>query len=142
MGLYQGGKKGVTLLLIVMTLLWGSTPILEKAGLAKVDPMIGVTIRSAIVTAGLFVLTFLLGKGRALIELDGKSIVLFGGSGMMVGLLGKRAYYGVLKMEATSKIVPIAACYPLVTVLLSVLVLRKGVRLHRVVGTAFIVSGV
>jgi uncharacterized membrane protein len=47
-----------------------------------------------------------------------------------------------LKMEATSKIVPIAACYPLVTVLLSVLVLRKGVRLHRVVGTAFIVSGV
>jgi transporter family protein len=142
MGLYQGGKKVVTLLLIVMTLLWGSTPILEKAGLAKVDPLIGVTIRSAIVTAGLFVLTFLLGKGRALIELDGKSIVLFGGSGMMVGLLGKRAYYGVLKMEATSKIVPIAACYPLVTVLLSVLVLRKGVRLHRVVGTAFIVSGV
>jgi transporter family protein len=142
MGLYQGGKKGVTLLLIVMTLLWGSTPILEKAGLAKVDPLIGVTIRSAIVTAGLFVLTFLLGKGRALIELDGKSIVLFGASGMMVGLLGMRAYYGALKMEATSKIVPIAACYPLVTVLLSVLVLRKGVRLHRVVGTAFIVSGV
>jgi uncharacterized membrane protein len=58
MGLYQGGKKVVTLLLIVMTLLWGSTPILEKAGLAKVDPLIGVTIRSAIVTAGLFVLPF------------------------------------------------------------------------------------
>jgi transporter family protein len=132
----------VILLLIVTTLLWGSTPILEKTGLAKVDPLIGVTVRSAIVTAGLFLLTFLLGKGKALIELDGKSIFLFGASGMMAGLLGMWTYYGALKMEATSKIVPIAACYPLVTALLSVLVLKEGITLQRVVGTALIVSGI
>ena len=132
----------VVLLLIVTTLLWGSTPILEKMGLAKVDPLIGVTIRSAVVTAGLFLLAFLLGKGRTLLELDGKSILLFGASGMMAGLFGMWAYYGALKMEATSKIVPIAACYPLVTALLSVLVLKEGVTLHRVIGTALIVSGV
>ena len=106
------------------------------------DPLIGVTIRSAIVTAGLLLLTFLLGKGRALIELEGKTIFLFGASGMMAGLLGMRTYYGALKMEATSKIVPIAACYPLVTALLSVLVLKEGVTFHRVVGTALIVSGI
>ena len=132
----------VILLLIVTTLLWGSTPILEKMGLTKVDPLIGVTIRSAIVTAGLFLLTFLLGKGRALMELDAKSILLFGASGMMAGLLGMWTYYGALKIEATSKIVPIAACYPLVTALLSVLVLKEGITLHRVIGTALIVSGV
>lgn len=132
----------VILLLIITTLLWGSTPILEKMGLTKVDPLIGVTIRSAIVTAGLFLLTFLLGKGRALMELDGKSIFLFGASGMMAGLLGMWTYYGALKIEATSKIVPIAACYPLVTALLSVLILKEGVTLHRVIGTALIVSGV
>lgn len=132
----------VVLLLIVTTLLWGLTPILEKIGLAKVDPLIGVTIRSAIVTAGLFLLTFLLGKGRALMELDGKSILLFGASGMMAGLFGMWTYYGALKMEATSKIVPIAACYPLVTAFLSVLVLKEGVTLPRIIGTALIVSGV
>ena len=132
----------VILLLITTTFLWGATPILEKIGLAKVDPLIGVTIRSTIVTAGLLFLTFLLGKGRALIELDGKSIFLFGTSGMMAGLLGMWAYYTVLKMEATSKIVPITACYPLVTALLSVLVLKEGVTLHRVIGTALIVSGI
>jgi len=132
----------VFLLLIVTTLLWGSTPILEKMGLTKVDPLIGVTIRSAIVTAGLFLLTFLLGKGRALMELDGKSIFLFGASGMMAGLLGMWTYYGALKIEATSKIVPIAACYPLVTALLSVLILKEGITLHRVIGTILIVSGV
>jgi drug/metabolite transporter (DMT)-like permease len=62
----------VILLLILTTLLWGSTPILEKMDLVKVDSLIGVTLRSSIVTAGLFLLTFLLGKGRALIELDGE----------------------------------------------------------------------
>jgi len=132
----------VIILLIVTTLLWGATPILEKIGLAKVDPLIGVTLRSAIVTVGLFMLTFLLGKGRALIELDGKSVLLFGASGLMAGLLGMWTYYMALKMEATSKIVPIAACYPLVTALLSVLVLKEGVTFYRVIGTAFIVSGI
>ncbi len=132
----------VILLLVVTSLLWGSTPILEKMGLAKVDPLIGVTVRSAIVTAGLLLFTFLLGKGRALIELDGKSILLFGASGMMAGLFGMWTYYGALKMEATSKIVPIAACYPLVTALLSVVVLKEGVTLHRIIGTALIVSGI
>ncbi len=128
--------------MIVTTLLWGATPILEKTGLTKVDPLIAVTIRSLVVTVGLLLLTFLLGKGKALIESDGRSILLFGASGMMAGLLGMWTYYGALKMGATSKIVPIAACYPLVTALLSVLVLKEGVTLSRVVGTALIVSGI
>jgi transporter family protein len=132
----------VILLLIITTLLWGITPILEKIGLTKVDPLIGVTIRSAIVTVGLFILTFLLGKGSALMEVDGKSFLLFGTSGMMAGLLGMWTYYTALKMEATSKIVPIAASYPLVTALLSILILREGVTLPRIIGTALIVIGI
>lgn len=132
----------VILLLIITALLWGITPILEKVGLTKVDPLIGVTIRSTIVTAGLLILTFLLGKGRALVELDGKSVLIFGASGIMAGLLGMWTYFMALKMEATSKIVPIAACYPLVTALLSVLILKEGITLPRVIGTALIVCGI
>jgi transporter family protein len=132
----------VILLLIITALLWGFTPIIEKIGLTKVDPLIGVTIRSAIGTVGLFILTFLLGKGRALMEVDGKSFLLFGTSGMMAGLVGMWTYYTALKMEATSKIVPIAASYPLVTALLSILILREEVTLPRVIGTALIVIGI
>jgi len=132
----------VVILLIVTALLWGATPILEKMGLVKVDPLVGVTIRSTIVTAGLLILTLILGKGRALMSLDAKSILLFGSSGMMAGLLGMWTYYMALKMEATSKIVPIAACYPLVTALLSVLILNEGISTSRVIGTALIVSGI
>ncbi len=136
------GNEMVILLLIITALLWGATPILEKMGLAKVDPLIAVTVRSAVVTIGLFILTFLLGKGRALIEADGKSFLFFGASGVMAGLLGMWTYYSALKIGATSKIVPIAACYPLVTALLSVLILKEGVTFPRVVGTALIVSGI
>jgi transporter family protein len=132
----------VILLLIITALLWGATPIIEKIGLAKVDPLIGVTIRSTIVTVGLLMLIFLLGKGRSLTELDGKSILIFGASGVMAGLLGMWTYYMALRIEATSKIVPIAACYPLVTALLSVLILKEGITLPRVIGTGLIVSGI
>jgi transporter family protein len=128
--------------LIVTALLWGTTPILEKIGLAKVDPLIGVTVRSIIVTAGLLILTFVLGKGRALFQLDVKSVAFFGASGVMAGLLGMWTYYTALKLEATSRIVPIAASYPLVTALLSALILGEGLTLPRVIGTGLIVSGI
>lgn len=132
----------VIFLLVVTTLLWGSTPILEKMGLAKVDPLIGVTIRSTIVTLCLLILVLFMGKGKELIETDGKGLLIFGASGIMAGFLGMWTYFIALKMEPTSKIVPIAACYPLVTALLSVLILREGVTFSRVVGTALIVSGI
>ena len=138
----HGGEKMVILLLVVTTLLWGVTPILEKIGLTKVDPVVGITIRSAVATVGLLIFTLLLGRGRALMEVDGKGFLLFGASGVLAGALGMWAYYAALKMEATSKIVPISASYPLVTALLSVLILREGVTLPRVIGTALIVIGI
>lgn len=132
----------VIILLIITTLLWGTTPIIEKMGLARVDPFIGVTVRSTIVTVILLSFALLLGKGRAILNLDGKSILLFGLSGLMAGFIGMWTYYTALKMGPTSKIVPISACYPLITALLSILILREGVTLERIIGTALIVCGV
>jgi len=60
----------------------------------------------------------------------------------MAGILAMWTYYTALKAGATSKIVPISACYPLVTALLSVLILREGITFPRVIGTALIVSGI
>jgi transporter family protein len=132
----------IFLLVVTAAVLWGVTPILEKIGLTKVDPVVGITIRSAVATVGLLIITLLLGRGRALMEVDGKGFFLFGASGVLAGALGMWAYYAALKMEATSKIVPISASYPLVTALLSVLILREGVTLPRVIGTALIVIGI
>jgi transporter family protein len=132
----------VFLLLVTATVLWGVTPILEKMGLTKIDPVVGITLRSAVATVALLIITLLLGRGRALMEVDGKGFFLFGASGLLAGALGMWAYYAALKLEATSKIVSISASYPLITALLSVLILREGVTVPRVIGTALIVIGI
>ncbi len=51
-------------------------------------------------------------------------------------------YFKVLKMGPSSKIVPLAATYPLVTAVLSVLILREEVSWQRIVGTGLIIIGI
>lgn len=132
----------VAFLLLLTTVVWGATPIMEKIGLSKVDPLVGATVRSGITTCGLLLLTFLLGKGRELAEVDARSLLLFGASGVMAGILGMWSYYTALKIGATSRIVPISATYPLVTSLLSFLILGEGLTFPRLIGTLLIVCGV
>ena len=132
----------VLILLIITTLLWGVTPIIEKIGLLRVDPLIGITIRSFIVTGGLIILLVFIGKHKQLMEVDGKSFLIFSTSGLLAGLLGMWTYYTVLKAWPTSKVVPIAASYPLVTVILSTIILREGINFSRLIGTLLIILGI
>jgi bacterial/archaeal transporter family protein len=138
----MGDGAVVTLLLVATAVFWGSTPILEKTGLARVDPMVGVTVRSAVITAALLFLSLLTGRGRALFDIDRGTFLIFGASGVLSGVFGMLTYYSALKIGATSRIVPLAATYPLVAALLSVLILREEITLQRAIGTALIVSGV
>ena len=132
----------MAVLFISTVLCWGLTPIIEKIGLTKVSPIVGVTIRSIAITVILVVVTILTGDIKDLINTDIKSISLFSLSGILAGLLGMWTYYQILKMEATSKIVPLTATYPLVTAFLSILILGEAVTLPRIVGTALIVGGI
>lgn len=132
----------VFLLIILTTLLWGSTPIIEKIGLVKLDPIVGITIRSLIVTIALLILIFLSGKYRELMDVDGKSLLIFSASGLMAGLFGMWTYYTALKQWPTSKIVPISASYPLVTLILSASIFKEGLNISRTIGTVLIVLGI
>jgi len=60
----------------------------------------------------------------------------------MAGLLGMWAYYTALKMEANLEIVPIAACLPFGDRPSEYFGPQRRVTLHRVLGTALIVSGI
>ncbi len=132
----------MTMLLLLTALLWGSSPILEKIGLGRVDPLTAVTIRSLAITIILLVFLALTGKIKDLFNIDPKSLIIFSISGFLAGFLGMWTYFGALKLGATSKIVPIAATYPLVTAILSIIILKEGVTLFRIIGTVFIILGV
>ena len=130
------------ILLVITALLWGFTPILEKIGLGKTDPLTAISIRSF--STAIILVAFLLvtGKIKDVLSTDVKSVAIFTVSGLLAGLLGMWTYFGALKIGATSRIVPIAATYPLVTAVLSVLILREGVSIGRLIGTIFIIAGI
>ena len=132
----------VFLLLILTAILWGATPILEKAGLAKVTPLTAVTIRSIAVCTVLIFYLAITGKLREAVSVDLRTIVIFSISGILAGLIGMMTYFAALKSGATSEAVPIAATYPLVTAILSVLILGEQMTPIRVMGTILIVAGV
>ncbi len=99
--------KVVFFLIIITMILWGSIPIIEKIGLVKLDPIIGITIRNLTITIGLLIFIFWSGRYKELLEVDVKGILIFSASGLMAGLFGMWTYYTVLKQWPTSKVVPI-----------------------------------
>jgi transporter family protein len=138
----KGSSMTPILLLLATAVLWGSSPILEKIGLGKTDPLTAVSIRSFAITVILLLFLTFTGRIKDILTVDAKSLTIFIVSGFLAGLLGMWTYFGALKMGATSKVVPIAATYPLITAILSIIILKEGVTVFRLIGTILIIAGV
>lgn len=135
-------SRDVIVLLFLTAILWGATPVLEKIGLGKTDPITGVTIRSIAVTLSLLIYLAFSGKLKAVFNADPKTIVIFSITGIMAGLIGMITYFAALKKAPSSQVVPIAATYPLVAAILSIIILGEKVTPLRIVGTFLIITGV
>jgi transporter family protein len=90
----------------------------------------------------LFLIYVFTGKLQELTKISLKNFSLFSASGIMAGLLGMWTYYYLLRTGMTTKIVPIAAAYPLITAVLSMLILREEVTLQRIMGIVLTVLGI
>jgi len=130
------------LLLFVTMFFWGATPLLEKLGLKEVEPLTGILIRSGTITVVLLVVYLFNGRIHELTKISFKNYSLFAASGIMAGLVAMWTYYYLLRMGLTSKIVPIAASYPLITAILSIVILGDQVTFQRVVGIVFTIAGI
>ncbi len=135
-------RPDIIILLVITAFLWGATPVLEKIGLGRTDALTGVTIRSVAVTLALLLYAAVSGKLKAIFSADAKTLMIFSATGIMAGLIGMLTYFAALKEGATSRIVPIAAAYPLVTALLSILILKENVTPFRILGTVLIITGI
>lgn len=130
------------ILLALAAFFWGITPIIEKRALQGAAPLVGLTIRSLTVSIIMVIAVLATGRVKELFNTAPKTSGLFALSGITAGLLAMLFYFSALKLGATSKIVPISATYPLVTVVLSCLLLGEQVTLWRVVGTLLIITGI
>ena len=128
--------------LVLTTLFWGMAAIFDKLALGKTSPFAGMMVRQFILTGILFMVGFGSGRLGNLMTLDGRTVLFFGLSGICGGAAGLWTYYHALRLGGASLVVPITATYPLITVLLSWLILQESLTVPRVIGTGLIVLGV
>ena len=135
-------QTNIIILLILTSVLWGITPIMEKKGLQNTSPLIGLVFRNFTVTFILLLAILFMNKTREVFTTSFRDMILFALSGIIAGLLAMITYFSALKLGATSQIVPIAATYPLVTAIISVLILGEQVTFIRIIGTILIIIGI
>ena len=128
--------------IFLTTLFWGMAAIFDKLALGKTSPFTGMMIRQFILSGILLAVGIGSAKLGSLGALDRRTILFFGLSGICGGVAGLWTYYHALRLGGASLVVPITATYPLITVLLSWLVLQESLTVSRVIGTGLIVLGV
>jgi transporter family protein len=128
---------------LLASLVWGCVPFIEKLGLLKLDPVVGLFYRCLGVVVGISML--FIWKAAAIKssfgELHAGMIYLLVG-GFLASVVGQIFFYNALKSGEASMVVPLAASYPLLSFLLGVLFLGEKVTLAKAGGLAFILMGI
>lgn len=122
--------------------IWGVVPLLEKAGLAKVEPLTGLFYRCLGVVAGLIVLGTAVLKPEQIKAVDIRSASLLVVGGFLASFAAQLAFYHSLKIGQMSWVVPLSGSYPLVAFILGVVFLGETVTLSKAAGMLLIVAGI
>ncbi len=128
---------------VLTALTWGCVPLIEKMGLVKLPPLVGLFYRCLGVIAGIVLLLLFKGKDirASMAELHTGMLFLVLG-GFLASVVGQLFFYHSLKHGEASKVVPLAATYPLVSFLLGVILLGEKVTAVKVGGLLCILAGV
>ncbi|PKN02249.1 MAG: hypothetical protein CVU77_00170 [Elusimicrobia bacterium HGW-Elusimicrobia-1] len=129
-------------LLLLTIIVWGIAPIIDKVAVEGTSPYIGNIYRSLTIAFVMVAITFFSGELKYAFKMPMKNALYYVMSGLLAGGIGVIAYYKVLQIAPTSKVVPLAASYPLVTAVLSMAFLGEKVTPARFIGTALIVAGI
>jgi len=129
-------------LLLLTIVVWGIAPILDKLAVQGTSPMLGNVFRSFTIIMIMLVITLFSGELKSIFKMPAKNVLYYVLSGILAGGIGVIAYYKVLQIAPTSKVVPIAASYPLVTAILSMLFLGEKITPERFIGTILVVTGI
>jgi len=132
----------IKIMVILTVILWGVAPIFDKAALRGATPLDGTIIRGMVVGLIMIFVALFAGKFKAIAAMPTKSLIYFALSGLVAGSLGVFTYFKALELAPSSKIIPLAATYPLVTALLSVLFLGETLTFSRIIGIALICTGI
>ncbi len=126
---------------LITACIWGVVPILEKIGLAKIDPFVGLFYRCCGILIGLLVLGTVVVKPHQLKSVDLKTIMILVTAGLLASFVAQITFYQALKIGEVSKVVPVSGTYYLVTFLLGILFFKEAVTPAKITGIVMVVSG-
>jgi len=126
---------------ILTACIWGVVPILEKLGLAKIDPYVALFYRCLGVLIGILFLGLFAVKPAQLKAVSPKAIIVLVIAGFLASFLAQITFYHGLKMGEVSRVVPIAGTYYLITFVLGIFLLGEAITLMKVCGIVLIVAG-
>lgn len=130
------------LLALATSMIWGVVPIIEKTALKNTSPLIGLFLRSTGVIFGAAVFFAIFRPFQEFSQVNLRTYLLFFVAGLLASFLGQITLYHALKIGEASKVIPIAASFPLVTFLLSVIFLGEAFTLSKAFGVLLIVFGI
>jgi transporter family protein len=131
-----------SLFIAMAVIFWGLAPIFSKLGLKKLDPMLALTIRTLVIAVIMLVVCAVTGKIADIGHVRSKDILLISAEGIFAAILGQFAYYAALKLGDASKVAPLVAVYPAVTVLAAILFLGEKLTWNKVTGLVIIIVGI
>ena|ERR1700741_2938653 len=132
--------KAAALALFVASI-WGITPIFEKLSLLRASPLTVITLRFMFTTTCIIVVSLATGRYREISSVDGKTLLWIVLAGFLGGIVGLFIYFVALKQDLTSRIIPIAATFPLFTALYAFIFLHETLSIQRIIGIVLIVLG-
>ena len=126
---------------LLITALAGGAAIFEKASLQGATPLVVFTLRSLIMTTCLLAACFLTNSFKVMTQVSGRTFLLI----LIPALFATTfvwMYFSILKNDLASRVFPIMAAAPLVTVILSVIFLGEPFSWKRLIGVILVVVGV
>jgi len=128
--------------LVITVFVWGLAPIFDKVAVEGTSPFIGNIYRSLTIAAIMIAIAVFSGEIKVVFRMPVKNVLFYVGSGALAGGIGVVTYYKAMQLAPSSKVVPIAAAYPLVTAVLSMLFLGEKISFERFAGIILIITGI
>jgi transporter family protein len=127
---------------LAATCCYGIAPIFGKTALTRVDPSVGLLVRTFAVSLTLLIWAILSHQITRIPSVDLRSTGFLVLEGLAGGLGGTLFYYLALKYAETTRITAITSAFPVIAFLGAILFLSEKPTLDKLIGLALIVLGV
>lgn len=131
------------LLSLMTAAVWGVVPFFEKQGVSAVGcGFAAVAIRSVGAAIGLFLPLLVPSARVAIATAPIKGIAFLIIAGFIGSVVGQITYLNAIKIGEVSKVTPVAAAWPVMTLFVALCLLGEPISAKKIVAVVLVVAGI